>query len=197
MKYCSECGSAIGRTSIADGRERYACAACGAIHYQNPRVIVCCVVHWSDSILMCRRAIDPARGQWTLPSGYLECGETLEEGAARETFEETGVRVDPTALELYGILNMKAIEQVAVTFRVRIDAKPALRAGSECDAAAFLTEEETHRHAIAWRDSYGSESPEFFRELRSGEFTIHLATLGSADGADFSTRKYPIMRREN
>jgi ADP-ribose pyrophosphatase YjhB (NUDIX family) len=179
---------------IADGRERYACVSCGAIHYQNPRIIVCCVVHWSDSILMCRRAIEPAQGQWTLPSGFLECGETLEEGAARETFEETGVNVDPSALELYGVLNMTAIEQVAVTFRVRIDPKPVLRIGPECDEVAFLTEEETHRHAIAWRDSFGNESPEFFRELRSGDFTIHLATLGAASSAEFRTRKYPIIR---
>jgi ADP-ribose pyrophosphatase YjhB (NUDIX family) len=195
MKYCSECAGSISRTMIiAEGRERYVCTACGAIHYQNPRVIVCCVVHCSDSVLMCRRAIEPAQGQWNLPSGFLECGETLEEGAARETFEETGVSVDPSALELYGVLNMTAIEQVAITFRVRIDSKPVLRVGPECEEVAFLTEDETHRRAIAWRDSFGNESPEFFRELRSGDFSIHLATLGGVSAAEFHTRKYPIFR---
>jgi len=193
MRYCSECGSAVSRQLVAaEARERYACAVCGTIHYQNPRIIVCCIVHWCDKILMCRRAQEPALGQWTLPSGYLECGETLEEGAARETFEETGIVADPADLELYAISNMTAIEQIAVTFRLQIDAEPNLRAGAECREVAFLTEEQTHQNEIAWRESFGDGPRKFFQELRSRNFTIQLSTLASKDGDHFRSREYPI-----
>lgn len=193
MRYCSECGNPISRQLVAgDGRERYACAACGTIHYQNPRIIVCCIVHSSDKILMCRRAHEPALGQWTLPSGYLECGETLEEGAARETLEETGIAVDPSELELYAVSNMTAIEQIAVTFRLEVGAEPVVHAGAECCEVAFLTEEQTHQNEIAWRESFGDGPRRFFQELRSRHFTIQLSTLGSKSGDDFRSREYPI-----
>src|ERR1700692_4622421 len=106
MKYCSECGAAVARQWIhQDGRERYVCLSCDRVHCQNPRVIVSCVVAVGQRILMCRRSQEPARGQWVLPSGFLECGETLEQGAARETFEETGVSLDPNQLDLASIIN--------------------------------------------------------------------------------------------
>ena len=114
MKYCCHCGSMVMRSvSVADGRERYSCPSCGSTHYQNPRVIVRCIVQHADSILMCQRAHEPARGQWEVPSGYLERGETLEEGAARETYEETGVSLDPKRLALYSVLSLATIDQVA------------------------------------------------------------------------------------
>jgi ADP-ribose pyrophosphatase YjhB (NUDIX family) len=193
MKYCSECGVPITRQWVADeGRERYVCAACGVTHYQNPRVLVSCIVCWRDKVLMCRRSQEPARGQWIIPSGFLECGESLEEGAARETFEEAGVIVDPSRLELCSIMNMTVIEQVAITFRTAVDAKPDVFPGPECFEVAFMSEEEIPASQFAWREAMGSEPRQFFDELRSGDFSIRLISIASKHGAAFKSRRYKI-----
>jgi 8-oxo-dGTP pyrophosphatase MutT (NUDIX family) len=76
-----------------DDRPRHVCPACGVIHYQNPKLVVGCIPEWDGRILMCRRDIEPRRGYWTLPAGFLENGETTADGAQRETLEETGSRV--------------------------------------------------------------------------------------------------------
>ncbi len=72
---------------------RHVCPACGHIQYQNPRLIVGCIAEWSGKILLCRRAIEPRRGYWTLPAGFMENGETTAQAATRETFEEAGASV--------------------------------------------------------------------------------------------------------
>jgi ADP-ribose pyrophosphatase YjhB (NUDIX family) len=89
MKYCSSCGATVSR-KIPDGdnRDRWVCDACQAIHYQNPLIVVGCVPERDGQILLCKRAIEPRRGYWTVPAGFMELGETLAQGAARETLEE-------------------------------------------------------------------------------------------------------------
>jgi ADP-ribose pyrophosphatase YjhB (NUDIX family) len=193
MKYCSQCGGLIGLQWIAEeGRARFVCANCGVRHYLNPTVIVCCMVHCGEEILMCRRAHDPGRGQWLTPCGYLESGETLEQGAARETFEETGVMIDPDALDLCSVVNMTEIQQVGIVFRVELATKPALRPGPECLEARFVGAGGIPEEQIAWRPSLGDGLPRFFEELRSRAFTIQLATLGRANGSGFRSRGYRI-----
>lgn len=89
MKYCMTCGHSVSRRSPAgDGRERDVCDQCGEIHYQNPKIVVGCVPEQEGKILLCQRAIEPRRGFWTVPAGFMELGETIAEGAARETREE-------------------------------------------------------------------------------------------------------------
>ena len=86
MKFCSECGSPDVAWRIPDGDTvpREVCGACGAIHYRNPKVVVGCLATWEDRVLLCRRAIEPRHGLWTLPAGFMENGETLASGAIRE-----------------------------------------------------------------------------------------------------------------
>ena len=141
---------------------------------------------------MCRRAQEPAQGQWTLPAGFLECGETLEQAAARETFEETGVMADPAALDLCAVANLTATNQVVVTFRTELDTEPLVRAGPECLEVAFLSESDMEQVDVAWRKSFGVESQQFFDELRSRQFRIRLATFGSATGVGARSREYLI-----
>ena len=116
MKYCSSCGSTVEiRVPEGDSRPRHVCTTCGEIHYQNPRVVAGCIVEWEEKILLCRRAIKPRYGLWTLPGGFMENGETVQAGAARETMEETRAKV-----EIYGLhtlFSLPHIQQVYMMFR--------------------------------------------------------------------------------
>jgi ADP-ribose pyrophosphatase YjhB (NUDIX family) len=119
------------RIPEGDDHERLVCADCGHIDYQNPKVVVGTVVVSEDRILMCRRAIEPRRGFWTLPAGYLELGETLEEGAAREAMEEAAARISIDGV--IGIFSVARIGQVQVIFRGRFAnaGAPVFEAGRE------------------------------------------------------------------
>ncbi len=127
--FCSHCGQ---RTVVAippgDTRPRRTCPACGVVHYDNPNVVVGCVPVHEGRILICRRAIEPRRGYWTIPAGFLENGETMEAGAARECFEEAlaTVEIGP----LLAVANVPEACQVHVFFRARL-AKPEFGAGEE------------------------------------------------------------------
>ena len=120
MKYCSQCGADRLEFRIPDGDTlpRFVCAACGTIHYQNPKIVVGCLPEWNGRVLLCRRAIEPRHGLWTLPAGFLENGETLSAGALRETLEEANARVllDP----LYTLISLPQINQVYMMFRARL-----------------------------------------------------------------------------
>ena len=95
MRYCSECGQQVElRIPEGDNRERHVCGACGAIHYQNPLIVVGCVAEQDGKVLLCRRAIEPRYGYWTVPAGFMELGETVAGGAARETLEEALATVE-------------------------------------------------------------------------------------------------------
>lgn len=119
MNYCSQCGAEVGvRVPEGDNRPRHVCGACGTIHYQNPKVVVGCIPEWGDQILLCRRAIEPRHGFWTLPAGFMERGETTQGGAARETLEEAQARVE--VLNLYTLFNLPHIDQVYMLFRSRL-----------------------------------------------------------------------------
>ena len=119
MKFCSDCGQpVVHRIPPGDNLPRYCCDHCGAIHYQNPRVITGTVPLMGDEILLCKRAIEPRQGLWTLPAGFLENGETLAEAALRETLEETGSEV--LLDEIYTIFSIPQINQVYCFFRARV-----------------------------------------------------------------------------
>ncbi|HSU07072.1 MAG TPA: NUDIX hydrolase [Acetobacteraceae bacterium] len=154
----------IRRVPDGDNRERLICPDCGHIAYDNPKIVVGSVVASANSILMCRRAIEPRRGFWTLPAGYLEHGETLQEGAIREALEEAEAQI---ALDgILGVFSVSRIGQVQIIFRGRFaDASipPRFAAGPESlEVALFLWERipwaevafPTVRWALqAWRDA--------------------------------------------
>ena len=119
MKYCSHCGAHVSRRiPVDDDRLRYTCDSCGMIHYENPKMVVGTIPLFESEILLCRRAIEPCRGLWTLPAGYLENGETIEEGARRETEEEAGI--SPIDMQPYLLLNLPFISQVYFMYLGRI-----------------------------------------------------------------------------
>jgi ADP-ribose pyrophosphatase YjhB (NUDIX family) len=194
MNYCSNCGRPLdARARAMSPIEHYRCDACDYTHYVNPKTIVACIAYWQDAILMCLRAEAPATGQWVFPSGFLECGETLQEGAARETFEETGLKVDPDKLELYSVVNMTDIQQVIIAFRAALPSIPPLQPGPECIEVAFKTEAEAALLEIAWIGSIGNALPLLFQEVRSDSFGIHVMTKASGQNSQFTSRAYPIV----
>lgn len=129
MRYCSACGQPV-QTSVPEGdnRPRAVCVACGTIHYQNPKLVVGTVPVWQGSILLCRRAIEPRRGFWTLPAGFMEIGETLAEAALRETWEEALARVELGAL--FSVVDVVHGAQVHVFFAATLTT-PDFGAGTE------------------------------------------------------------------
>jgi ADP-ribose pyrophosphatase YjhB (NUDIX family) len=130
----------IRRIPGGDNRERDVCADCGHIAYENPKVVVGTVVVSGGSVLLCRRAIEPRRGFWTLPAGYMELGETLEEGAAQEAREEAEADI---AIEgILGVFSIARIGQVQVIFRGRFAGAPQFAAGPESlDVRLFAWDE--------------------------------------------------------
>jgi ADP-ribose pyrophosphatase YjhB (NUDIX family) len=120
MNFCSHCGTAVIVTIPAgDHLPRYVCTDCGMIHYQNPKIVTGCIAEWQDKILLCKRAIEPRYGLWTLPAGFMENAETTAQGAARETREETRAEVE--IVSLYALFNIPHISQVYLLFRARMD----------------------------------------------------------------------------
>lgn len=152
MNYCSQCGSSKLTFDIPEGdnRPRHICPNCQAIHYQNPKVIVGCLPIWEDKILLCRRAIEPRAGYWNLPAGYLENGETLKEGALRETREESGAEVE--ILHLQTIYDIPQIGQVYVIFLAQMKS-PQLNIGPESLEAGLFSPEEIPFEDIAFTSS--------------------------------------------
>lgn len=149
MKFCSECGAAVERrVPVGDNRSRFVCARCETVHYQNPKVVAGCIPEWGDKILLCKRAIEPRYGLWTLPAGFMENEETTAEAAARETLEEASARVDIDGL--YALFNLPHINQVYLLFRGRLrdlDFGP----GEESLEVALFAQAEIPWDALAFR----------------------------------------------
>ena len=116
MKFCSSCGASVTfRVPDGDNRERYVCNECKTIHYQNPNIVAGCIPEWEGRVLLCKRAIEPRYGLWTLPAGFMENGETTEQAALRETHEEAGACVEIAGL--FGIFSIPHISQVYLLYR--------------------------------------------------------------------------------
>ena len=119
MKFCSACGArVILEVPAGDNRPRHVCGDCGSIHYLNPKVVVGTVPEWEGRLLLCRRAIEPRYGYWTLPAGFLESGETMEEGAYREAREEANANLRIEGL--YTLFSIPHIDQVHAFYRARL-----------------------------------------------------------------------------
>ena len=148
MKYCSVCGEQV-RVGVpqGDNRPRHICDHCGTIHYQNPKVVAGCIARWEDRVLMCRRAIEPRYGKWTVPAGFMENGETTYEAAIRETLEEANARV--AIDDLYVTVNLPHINQVYMLFRghlLDLDFHP----GEESLTVELLREEQMPWETMAF-----------------------------------------------
>ena len=137
MNFCSQCGQPVSlQVPAGDNRPRHVCGGCGHVHYQNPLVVVGCVPGYRGSILLCRRAIEPRRGFWTVPAGFMEIGETPGEAALRETWEEAEARVELGAL--FAVVDVVQARQVHVFFRATLQ-EPVFGAGEETLESRLFT----------------------------------------------------------
>lgn len=152
MNFCSNCGAADINIFIpkGDNKNRHVCNNCNTIHYQNPKIIVGCIPVFEDKILLAERKIQPKKGFWNLPAGFMENGETLEQGAAREVLEETGasVRVE----KLFAVYNIPHFNQVYLMFLARMD-NPFYEAGEESGEIRFFSKNEIPFDRLAFKSN--------------------------------------------
>ena len=174
MKFCPNCAAPLTkRVPPGDSLPRDVCDACGSIHYQNPKLVVGCVPEWESRILLCRRAIEPRYGYWTLPAGFMENDETTGQGAVRETLEEAGARVE--LLAPFSMISVPYVNQVHLFFRARLldlEFKP----GDESLEVALFEESRMPWKDIAFR-TVGLTLKFWFADRTRNSFGFHAEDL--------------------
>lgn len=174
MNYCTHCGHSLSVcVPPGDDRPRHVCKKCGVIHYENPKMVVGTIPQYKGQILMCRRAIEPRVGFWTLPAGFMENNETVEEGAVRETLEEVGAHA--TNLKLFALFNLPFISQVYLMFLADIPFYE-FSPGHECLDVRLFGQSE-----IPWEEIAFPVIEETIRRyvvaLRNHDFSFHIDTM--------------------
>ena len=174
MKFCSCCGATVSlKIPAGDSVMRHVCNDCGEIHYLNPKIVVGAIPVWNDQILLCRRAIEPRHGLWTLPAGFMENRETTAEAAARETLEEACAQI--TVGPLFAVVNIPEISQVHLFYRAELNT-PAFGAGEESLEVALFDEADIPWQEMAFR-SVTFALRRFLEDRRGGQFGVHAQDL--------------------
>ena len=176
FKHCPNCGAAVDyRVPADDNRERATCTACASIHYENPINVVGTLPVYGEQVLLCRRAIEPRHGLWTLPAGFLELGETAAEGAQRETDEEAGALIE--LQPLYCLMNVVKVGQIHLYYRARLLSDQFNPGPETLEAKLF------HEHEIPWDElafrTVRETLKHFFEDRRLGRpFALHCGDIG-------------------
>ena len=174
MKFCSNCGGRVAeQIPEGDDRPRHVCAACATVHYQNPKIVAGCIPVWNDRLLLCRRAIEPRHGLWTLPAGFMENGESTEQAAARETREEACATVKN--MKLYGVFSIPHINQVYMMFRADMSTGEYQPGLESLDVDLF------EEHQILWNELafpvVRLTLEHYFKDLKAGHFPVHVEDI--------------------
>jgi ADP-ribose pyrophosphatase YjhB (NUDIX family) len=174
INFCSVCAApVVVRVPPDDCLPRHICEQCGTIHYRNPRIIVGALPVWRDKVLLCRRAIEPRHGLWTLPSGFMENAETTAQGAIRETLEEACARIELG--DLYTLISVPQVNQVHIVYRARLldlDFAP----GAESLEVELFGEDEIPWAQIAFR-TIEVTLRHYFADRSAGQFVIHTGEI--------------------
>lgn len=185
MKFCSNCGhTVVSKIPDDDNRPRFVCDSCDIIHYQNPKIVAGCIPVWEDKVLLCRRAIEPQHGLWTLPAGFMENDETVQQAAARETMEEANARVE--LQELYSLFNLPHVSQVYMIFRSRLldlDFEP----GIESLETKLFTKDEIPWNEIAFK-TIEQSLRFYFDDQKKNAFQFHLGDIIRQQGKTIFVR---------
>ena len=174
LNFCSNCGAKLLlRVPPGDTVPRHICDSCGTIHYRNPLLVVGTIPEWEDRILLCRRAIEPRYGRWTLPAGFMELGETTAQAALRETLEEAKARVDLG--EVFTLLSVPHVDQVHLFYRARLldrDFAP----GEETLETALFAEGDVPWEDIAFR-TISATLRHFYADRSAGAMGFHTGEI--------------------
>ena len=174
LNFCSKCGARLAlRVPPGDSLPRRVCDSCGTIHYRNPLVVVGTIPVWEERILLCKRAIEPRYGRWTLPAGFMELGETTAQAALRETMEEAKARVELG--EVFSLLSVPHVDQVHIFYRARLLDRD-YGAGEETLELALLRESE-----IPWKDiafpTITTTLRHFYADRKAGAMGFHTGEI--------------------
>jgi len=174
VNYCSACGEKVSLLiPEGDNRHRFVCGVCQTIHYENPKIVTGCIAEWQDQILLCKRAIEPRHGLWTLPAGFMENSETNMQGAARETAEEANAQVEN--MQLFCVFSIAHISQVYTMYRGDLVAGEA-SPGIESLEVALLKESE-----IPWQDIafqvVNETLKRYYQDKKQGSFKTHYGDI--------------------
>jgi ADP-ribose pyrophosphatase YjhB (NUDIX family) len=174
MKFCSDCGQPVTlRVPEGDHRPRHVCAGCGAVHYQNPKIVAGCVPEYEGRILLCRRAIEPRHGFWTIPAGFMENGETTQDAARRESVEEALAEVEIGSL--LAVVHVLHADQVHVMFRARLPT-PEFGVGAETLEVMLCEEADIPWQDIAFR-SVDYALRRYLEDRRAGFEQHHFTAI--------------------
>jgi len=181
ISYCTNCGHLLSkRIPPDDDRYRYVCDACDLIHYENPKMVVGTVPIWEEKVLLCKRAIEPELGKWTLPAGHLEHGETVSSGAIRETREEAGATVD--IIQPYALYNLAFIGQVYFMFLARLSENKYAPGNESLDVRLFS------EGNIPWDDLAFAvvvkTLQHFFSDRTTETFPFHMGDIPAKKAID-------------
>jgi len=194
MRYCNKCGAEVaGRIPAGDNRLRYVCVSCEEIHYQNPKIVAGCIPEYKGKVLLCKRAIEPRYGYWTLPAGFMEMEETSLEAAMRETLEEANAKV--VVSELYTVFNLPDVSQVYMMYRSQL-LDLDFSAGEESLDVKLFTENEIPWDNIAFTTiKYTLKF--FFQDQRHKKFRLHTGDIIRQDNGDHIFRTGPGLDSES
>jgi len=175
IKHCRECGTAVVYRLPDDGdtKQRAVCPTCSTIHYENPLNVVGTVPHYGDKVLLCKRNIEPRKGKWTLPAGFMELNETAAEGAARETVEEAGAEFE--MLSLFTVLSVARVGQVHLFFRARLTSDQ-FDPGTETMEVRLFDEADIPWDELAFRTTKETLD-HYFADRRAGTFGVHTIDI--------------------
>lgn len=187
MKYCHQCaGSLIVRIPEGDDKPRHCCIECDSIFYLNPKNVVGTLPFYDDKVLLCKRAIEPRIGKWTLPAGFMENGESSLNGAIRETSEEAGATVTVREDSLYTLFNLPSTNQVYMFFRAEL-ANLEFSAGVESEEVALFSESEIPWEEIAF-PVIKSTVEHYFSDMREQKFPVRMFDIHYGENRSVTTR---------
>lgn len=174
MNFCSQCGSSLSvQVPEGDNRPRHVCSACHTIHYLNPKIVAGCILEWGERVLLCRRAIEPRHGLWTLPAGFMENGESAVAAAAREALEEADAVGEN--LTLYGLYSLTHVSQVYLMFRGQLK-DGHTQPGPESLEVRLYAEDEIPWDEIAFKVVHETLR-QYFAERPTGRFQVHVGDI--------------------
>jgi ADP-ribose pyrophosphatase YjhB (NUDIX family) len=179
ISFCPLCGHELeDMIPPGDFKERQVCLSCQYIHYKNPKVLVSCFATHGAKALWMRRTTEPRRGFWTIPSGFMEDSETPEEGAARELFEETRGRVDPSSLALLSAGSLPDISEVHLTYRGVLLNPDEIQVTEEASEVALFAVDEVPWGDLAY-EVVGSSTKKFYADHERGVYGVYTGSFGS------------------